>query len=192
MVEVQQALTVQELISDLTSRLGRLDKPNQLSALIMWTLRAPDEVFWPVMTHMWSGLEFQGSSKSQLLHVFRRRAVTASGVMYLGSEDRVFFDGLPEPVPIFRGCAPWCVRSLSWTAERNTAEWFARRTVSFVGDAVLATALIPKSAIFFAVTDRGEHEVVIDPRGLRKLKTEDVRCFLNGIQHGGRATASAR
>lgn len=91
----------------------------------------------------------------------------------MDSEALDFFTALPDPVVIYRGCQETRIRGLSWTTERAVAERFARghRSIA-VSNPVVVRAEIPKTAVFFAVTDREEAELIIEPRRLRKLTLE--------------------
>jgi hypothetical protein len=71
---------------------------------------------------------------------------------------------------VFRGCSRARVCGIAWTMERTIAEGFARGHRGIrVPDPVVASALIPKDAIFFATDDRNENEIVLNPRRLRGL-----------------------
>lgn len=96
-----------------------------------------------------------------------------SAAEYLEGRNKEFYDSLPALVTIYRGCSLPFVRGMAWTTNRSVAEAFAsgHRGIP-VRDAVIATALIPKDAIFTVMTDRNEDEVVINWRRLRRLTTQ--------------------
>jgi hypothetical protein len=93
---------------------------------------------------------------------------------FLRPEERTFYIGLPALVPIWRGCERGRERGLSWTTERAVAEGFAKGQRCINEQPTLASAVIPKSHIFGVFCGRGEREVVVDPRRLRKLAARAV------------------
>ena len=60
---------------------------------------------------------------------------------------------------------------LSWTTQRTTAEWFARR---FLTDdsAHIASATVTRADVIALFTRRGEHEIVVHPDTLTDVTTE--------------------
>jgi hypothetical protein len=90
---------------------------------------------------------------------------------FLRPEERTFYIGLPALVPIWRGCERGRERGLSWTTERAVAEGFAKGKRCINEQPTLASAVIPKPHIFGVFFGRGEREVVVDPRRLRKLQS---------------------
>jgi len=88
----------------------------------------------------------------------------------MDANDAAFYDSLPDEVAVYRGCSRPRMSAISWTTDRQVADIFARGHRGIrVPDPVIASAVIPKSAIFTVVTSRNESEVIVDPRRLRKL-----------------------
>jgi len=140
----------------------------------------PTEVFWQVFLDVWDGCDRTWPCKSILLSLLRQHHGNTVSHEFMSSENRAFFDRLPNPVTVYRGCARYRMRGLSWTTERAVAMQFARG-MRFDGepDRVLVTAEIPKRWIFGAFIDRGESEVVLDPKRLRKIRHEVVHHDIN-------------
>lgn len=88
------------------------------------------------------------------------------------AEDRAFFEALPQLVPIWRGCEGGRERGMSWTANRSDALKFARGMRVSNKVPTLVSAVIPKQHIFAVFAERGEHEVVVNFRRLRKINVE--------------------
>lgn len=78
-------------------------------------------------------------------------------------EDKQWFDGLPDVLTIYRGCAEGREYGLSWTADKSVAEAFARghRNIR-VPYPRLCIATINKYDAYFAFNDREEQEIVWD------------------------------
>lgn len=78
-------------------------------------------------------------------------------------------EGRPERgITVYRGCTSAGKRGVSWTLDSERAAWFARR-FKLAGEHVYA-AEVPPSGVLAVLDDRGEGEVVVDPRGLRNLR----------------------
>jgi hypothetical protein len=88
---------------------------------------------------------------------------------------RAFYEALPDPVPICRGCDQGRERGLHWTTSRAVAEGFATGKRCLNAHPTLASAEIPKRHVIAVFVCRDENEVVVDPRRLRKLKSEPQR-----------------
>lgn len=81
---------------------------------------------------------------------------------------RAFFDGLPDPIRVYRGCSRQHVMGIAWTTDRDVAKGFAQGHRGIpVPDAIIAEADIPKSAVFAIFLERDESEVLLNPERAR-------------------------
>lgn len=131
----------------------------------------PVEIFWPVFHEAWPSCDatWQWSRSIRRMLVLNGSAGQARD--HMNDEDRSFVDGLPDLITIYRGCHKAHVLGVSWSTDKAVAGRFARghRGIA-VERAVIASAVIPKCAVFTVITDRDESEVVIDPRRLRQVR----------------------
>ena len=81
-----------------------------------------------------------------------------------------FFSLLPPMVIVFRGCAAGCSLGVSWTTTQNIAKQFALEHSGRRLNQVLATAKINKKHIFAVCVERGESEIILDPKYLQELQ----------------------
>ena len=78
---------------------------------------------------------------------------------FMSEADRKVYDELPDMVTIYRGVdVGGNPDGLSWTLDKERAEWFARR---FHGYGTLLTYTIQKVAIMAVLLGRGESEVIV-------------------------------
>lgn len=88
----------------------------------------------------------------------------------LTEQDRSFYDSLPEKFVAYRGCHSVSVdqagSGVCWTTDRKIAEWFAGRGSGV--EPVVVSAWVRKADVRLAFAI--EHEVVVAPRRVRKLK----------------------
>lgn len=67
-------------------------------------------------------------------------------------------------VTIYRGVSSKKYRDgLSWTLDKDKAEWFATR---FTQEGVVYSATVKSENILYYITDRGEEEIIVDPKKL--------------------------
>jgi len=120
------------------------------------------DIFWPLLLYWWSDLEGAWSLriKTRLQRVHRRRRAYE----FMDTEDRIFFDGLPEQVTVHRGFVHGHQLGISWTTDLVKAKWFARRFCVGSQRPAVATDIIRKSDVWAVVTGRGESEVLCHPK----------------------------
>lgn len=104
-------------------------------------------------------------SKRELVALFR--SVPPESLM--DEEERAAHQALEDTVTVYRGVTPYNaknIRTLSWTLDRKTADWFAHR---FGEEGTVYEAQIRKKHILALFTGRNESEVVVDPRHLEQI-----------------------
>lgn len=114
-------------------------------------------------------------SKRELVSLFQ--AIDPQKLM--NDEEYALFQGLDDIVTIYRGVTSYNaknVKAMSWTLNRDTAEWFAHR---FGEDGTVYEAQIAKEHIYAVFTGRNELEVIIAPKHLLNLSqsVEHTRGF---------------
>lgn len=104
-------------------------------------------------------------NKRELVSLFR----SVSPQHLMDEEELRRYQELDDPITVYRGVTSYNagnVRALSWTLERKTAEWFAHR---FGEKGTVYKAQIPKKHILPFFNNRGEAEVVLDPKHLEQV-----------------------
>lgn len=79
------------------------------------------------------------------------------------------FQGLDDTLTVYRGVTAYNaenVKALSWTLNRQTAEWFAHR---FGEDGTVYEATIAKEHIYALFNGRNESEVIVNPKYLTDI-----------------------
>jgi hypothetical protein len=92
----------------------------------------------------------------------------------LRAEERSWWTALPPLIEVYRGCEKGRERGLHWTVDRTVAEGFARCKYLTNKRPTLVQAVIPKPHVFALFLSRQEHEIVLDPRRLRRIRVEPV------------------
>ena len=96
-------------------------------------------------------------SKRELLALFR----SVPPEFLMNQEERAAYKSLEDIVTVYKN-----VKALSWTLDRDTAEWFAHR---FGEEGTVYEAQIPKEHILAYFNGRNESEVVVDPKYLEQI-----------------------
>lgn len=106
-------------------------------------------------------------SLSQLIEWFTE----ADKKALMDDEDYQVFDTLPSEFSVYRGISTHGnTNGLSWTLNRETAEWFAKR-FSFDGSkGTVIEATAKKEDVLAYFNDRNEQEIVINPKKLVNVK----------------------
>lgn len=109
-------------------------------------------------------------TKRELLSAFRSVAPE-----YLMDEDELRqYQELEDNVTVYRGVTSHNaknIKALSWTLDRETAEWFAHR---FSEDGTVYEAQIDKKHIYALFTGRNEAEVIVNPNYLTDIKESPI------------------
>ena len=152
------------VIDRVNSILLQVNSDERLDVLLALTRCKPASVFWPVFLNNWSHCDDTWHLRARLLKELRRHNAEVPGASYLSANDRVFLDGLPNPVQVFRGCSRPRALGTSWTTDRTVASGFAagHRGVG-VPSPVIVSGIVSKRAIFVAMLGRNESELVLDP-----------------------------
>lgn len=108
-------------------------------------------------------------SKSKLILMFKK---ADPHDLMLESELQQY-EELDEVVTVYRGVTSHNaknIKALSWTLDREKAEWFANR---FNEDGTVYEAEIEKTHIFALFNGRNESEVVVDPKFLMDIRISE-------------------
>jgi hypothetical protein len=140
--------------------------------LIEAAFAEPPEVWWPAFLDTWPMCDAGSREwKLFLLHKFRTcRDVGKHAFDFMPDDEREFYNSLPDLIEVWRGADMSTVRNFSWTLDPVKAEFFAvqRRGPRFP-DPVIGHAFIKKSDVLVTIAGRGEKEIILDPRRLRKF-----------------------
>ena len=90
---------------------------------------------------------------------------------YLMSEEEYkVWDSLPDKLTVYRGVSPRRVAlGLSWTSNKEKAEWFQHRFETNSEKGFLQKAYIEKKYVLAYFNSRGEEELVVDVLAIKDL-----------------------
>lgn len=79
-----------------------------------------------------------------------------------------YVSNLSGVVSIYRGVGSEKYRDgISWTLDKSKAEWFASR---FTDNGIIYSAKVKSKDILYYISDRGEKEVIVDPKKLMQVE----------------------
>jgi hypothetical protein len=119
--------------------------------------------FWNMCDAPWP---YRSLFAEELRHILTRIPLKEC----LPGEEFDWFISLPPEIAVFRGCERGRERGLSWTTDLNVALGFAQGKRCRNSLPTLMTAVIPKEHVFGVFLDRGESEIAVDTRRLRRLR----------------------
>lgn len=152
------------------------ERPYRLTALVEveHEIEADDE-YWELVAEIWTDSENIYELEALWLEVLAE--IRPERHLMMNSKDREVLEGWPDRVTIFRGFHhSGRDLALSWTVDREKAEWFAQRRVrpSDGSPAQVATATVPRESIIAYLTSRNESEVIALPADVTIEKIEEV------------------
>lgn len=176
-MEDEKALSVWR--EQMRKQIDRIDSPHSLILMLTKSYFLPfikyakpylsKEDFSRFLSDAWTLCEAPNGdpnfTQRQLLGLFK----AAAPEHLMTEEEYRAFQELDDTLTVYRGVTSHNsqrIKALSWTTDRETAEWFANR---FDEDGTVYVAEIDKSHIYAYFTCRDESEVIVDPAYLMNL-----------------------
>jgi hypothetical protein len=142
-----------------------VESGNRLEVLLALTKYQASGVFWPVFHETWPMCDGTWENRGWLERVLMHHHLRRRGTDYLPANDRAWFDSLPDPIRVYRGCSRQRERAVSRTTDEAVALKFARGTRWRNPHPVVVTGMVSKCEVVGVYTDRKESEVVTCARG---------------------------
>lgn len=158
-----------------------ISKPYSLAMFQDFAPHLSQEDFSDLLSNVWMEIEYPNAdpnvNKRELVSMFK----SADPKKLMDEEEYEEFSTLDDKLTIYRGVVrdkPKNVKALSWTLDKDTAQWFADRGR---GEGAVYEANIDKEHIFALFTRRNEDEIVVDPKFLTNIhKIEQEATFFQG------------
>ena len=125
--------------------------------------------FGQILSSAWISNESPTNDPNISKHRFVRMFKATSPEYLMDAEELLQLQELDDTVTIYRGVTSHNhtnINALSWTLDRDKAEWFAHR---FGEEGTVYEAQIDKEHILALFNGRNEAEVIIDPRHLKNI-----------------------
>jgi hypothetical protein len=145
------------------------ERPHRVEALqdIAFNLRGRE--YWEMMSHVWSDSENIWQHRRAWRQVWLSKEPERDMVM--DATEREHLASLPDGLTIYRGVSLRCaMHGLSWTLDREKAQWFANRRLCFKRRRPIVLQTVARKADVMAYfAGRNEQEIVVHPNIARKL-----------------------
>jgi hypothetical protein len=150
------------------------ERPYRLDALmkVLYEHGVTDgTVVWPLVSDAWADSEnvFQNFDAWRELWSLPvpHRALTMT------DDELAALAALPNEIQVYRGVRHRkAVKGLSWTTDRDKAQWFAKRFSG--GTPRLVSGVVKKSDVLAHLLGRNESEIVVLPEHVQKLKSIEL------------------
>jgi hypothetical protein len=152
---------VQKTWAEVSARLGRNDLPRALvSALISHSISGTELAMG--VADSWISPEWPGQQMDLATWILIFRRSTPEGRYLLDEGETRLLADLDEQLTLYRGCWEEYKLGMSWTTDRDMANWFAHRFDIRDNVGVLYTVTVPRELVLATFDRRGELEVVLD------------------------------
>ena len=146
-----------------TSALWLIPRPERaafLAGLVLGPrLEGRESLGRSLLIEAWTDAEFPHQNRRLWEAMFRRFGYITDSETPMPQGELVIFRGQRRGVPL----------GMSWTLDREKAEWFARRFHHF-GPHELVKGEIPSALVYAYIVSRRESEIVVNPRRVRKVE----------------------
>lgn len=134
------------------------ERPYRLDAFMQIEDDLDDDEYWSLLADIWIDSENIWQNLDQWRRLFES---TRSGSP-MTEEEEAALAAMPDPVPVYRGGVEDANEyGLSWTTDRERAEWFAVRMTADDEVGVVLDGLVAKEHVAAYFTGRGESEIVV-------------------------------
>ena len=134
------------------------ERPYRLDAFMSVSDRLDDDDYWSLLADLWLDSENIWQNLDQWRQLFES---TRPGSPMTADENAAL-DAMPDPIPVYRGgIEDRNEYGLSWTTDRERAEWFAVRMASDDDVAVVLEGMVARQDVVAYFTGRGEDEIVV-------------------------------
>ena len=134
------------------------ERPYRLDAFMQIEDDLDDDDYWSILADIWLDSENIWQNLDQWRQLFES---TRSGSP-MTDEEEAALAAMPDPIPVYRGGVEDANEyGLSWTTDRERAEWFAVRMTADDEVGVVLDGLVAKKDVAAYFTGRGEDEIVV-------------------------------
>jgi hypothetical protein len=154
------------------------ERPYRCDAFIRIKSRLTDEQYWDLLSDIWIDSENIRQNQRRWVNLLRAKRPGREHMM--NEADREALAAMDDQITVFQGHTDERDDGWSWTTERRTAEWFARRFAQLENaNPVLSLGVCSKADVTAYLTRRNEDEILIDRSkvticGVKPLKAEST------------------
>lgn len=118
--------------------------------------------FWNTLSYVWADSENVWQEMDFWVAVFELTGEEEAKI-FMDRDEYLFLQQLHFPRKVWRGAREHNKRGLSWTLDRDKAEWFASR---FMQQGEVIERTVERRDVFAYMNGRGEQEIILKPSAL--------------------------
>lgn len=139
------------------------ERPYRLDALLDLADDLDDDDYWSILADIWVDSE----NIWQNLYEWAEALDANRSGSPMSADEAAALAAMPDVIPVYRGAAEDVnEEGLSWSVDRERAEWFARRSATDEAAPVLLVGEVAKADVIAYFTSRNESEIVVADWGL--------------------------
>ena len=133
------------------------ERPYRINAFQDIKKDLDNKTYWRLLSNIWTDTENSWQDIETWKKLFKSKRNKKENLM--GGQELATYESLDNELIIYRGCVKGLNENgLSWTLNKDQAEWFAKR---FDKDGIVIEKRINKKNIVAYFNSRGEEEVVV-------------------------------
>ena len=151
------------------------ERPYRIDAFEEVMDEMTDEQYWENLSSIWVDSESIGMEAERWRGLLQSNR--GSREFFMNADEKEEFSTLPERFTVYRGYSRGDKEEfgMSWSTDRNVAEWFARRFSNDRQDIIVEELEVSKDGVFAYMTRRGEAEIILDMRDAKKKLTKRTK-----------------
>lgn len=150
------------------------ERPYRIHALMNIMDELEDKEYWELLRDVWIDSENLGQHLAimPILLCPTNRDLSLRPIYLMEEEERKVLESIPDPdnITIYRGYAHRNKLGWSWTFSPSKALWFAKRFQDKWKTPKVIQGICKREDIIAFFNERGENEVVINPRKISFIK----------------------
>lgn len=171
----QEAVQAAEAAENWSQYIWLHERPYRLGAFYGIRDLLSDEDYWSYLSMIWQDTENMWQ-EIWTWHQCLESDRAGRSEFFMDEDDRKVLDSLPDYFPIYRGTSEGLPPGLSWTINRERAEWFARRFIRAGKKPFLLSGFVAKGDVIAYLGGRNEEEIVTRFQAIQDIhKTELTR-----------------
>jgi hypothetical protein len=149
------------------------ERPYRLTAFAEVVDEMTDHEYWSTLANVW--IDSDNIRQNQATWERLWRSDRGNDHLLMDLDERETLAAMPDVIRVWQGHTTARDDGWSWTTERETAVWFARRFALLEGGvAAVSEATVPKETVLAYFARRGEHEVIVNARNYGVVNTIEL------------------
>lgn len=150
------------------------ERPYRLEALVdIMDYEHDTKNFWETVSHVYTDSENIHQHYDTWVSILSEDGIHKKHLM--DDEELLSLESFDDELTVYRGFnGNGGIDGLSWTIDKKTALFFAKRFAKSDEDATIATGKIKKSDIIAYLTGRNESEVLVLPENVTDIELESL------------------